>query len=255
MLEVPLGFFQRFSGELAGRRQCGQLRIGGDQFGGEADQQLVRKGRPAIKDKAEPVIGQDTDGQAPVTGGLGVPDRFRGEAVRGQPVRGGGVQHRKLIRLGRLQLQLQQVGEQPVVAEPGPGRVQRDHERARLLQLLQNPSSAGATAQQVGELAVDPLENRCTQQQPANLPRLALQHLGQQILGHRPLTAREPGHKPFWVRVPRQRQRRQPQPGRPALGALMQSRERRRGQFHPGRFQQRLCFLEREAEISGPDLG
>lgn len=44
-----------------------------------------------------------------------------------------------LIRLRAAQLQSQQVREQLVVAEPRPARVERDHERAGLLQILQDP--------------------------------------------------------------------------------------------------------------------
>jgi hypothetical protein len=70
--------------------------------------------------------------------------------VFGEPPGGGGVQRGNLGRDGTPQLQLQQVGEHVVVAEPGPLRIQGDHERVRLLQVLQDPLPAGAPGQQVG---------------------------------------------------------------------------------------------------------
>ena len=55
--------------------------------------------------------------------------------------------------------------------------------------------------------------------------------------------------------MPGQRQRRQPQPGRPALGPLIQQPERRIGQRYPGRFEQRPRLLEGEAQVGRADLG
>ena len=52
------------------------------------------------------------------------------------------MQRRQFGRRAAPQLKLQQIGEQLVVAEPGAPRVQRDDERACLLQLLQDPLTA-----------------------------------------------------------------------------------------------------------------
>ena len=158
---------------------------------------------------------------------------------------------RAVRRRGAPQLQLQQVSEQPVVAEPGPPRIQRGHERAGLLQLLQHPLPARAPGQQVGQLAVDPVQHRGPQQQPPDRLALPLQHLGQQVLRHRALAAGELGREPVRIRVPGQRQRGQPQPRRPALGPLMQQPQRRVGQLYPGRLEQRPLLLPGEAQV-GP---
>jgi hypothetical protein len=99
------------------------------------------------------------------------------------------VQPGHFVRGGIKQLELQQVSEQGMVAEPGPLPVERDHERVRLLQLPQDPPRSGATGQQVRELAVDALQHRCSHQQPLDLLWLAFQNLGQQVLGHRSLAA------------------------------------------------------------------
>jgi hypothetical protein len=74
-----------------------------------------------------------------------------------------------------------------VVADPRSPHIQRDHERADPLQVLQNPLAAGVSGQQVGEFAVDPFTHRGAQQQPPHLLALPLQHLGQQVRGHRAL--------------------------------------------------------------------
>jgi hypothetical protein len=91
------------------------------------------------------------------------------------------------------QLQLQQAGEQVVVAEPRPRRVHRYHERVRGFQVLQHPLPAAIAGQQPGELAVDSLQDGGAQQQPPHRLALPVQHLGQQVLGHRPFGAGELG--------------------------------------------------------------
>ena len=60
------------------------------------------------------------------------------------------MQRGHLARLGMPQLQLEQVGEQLMVAEPGPVSVQRNHERPGLLQVLQDPLPARTPSKQVG---------------------------------------------------------------------------------------------------------
>src|SRR5208283_2032047 len=50
--------------------------------------------------------------------------------------------------------------EQAMVAEPRAARVQRDNEHVVFLELLQDPHRAGGAREQVGERAVDALEDR-----------------------------------------------------------------------------------------------
>ncbi len=65
-------------------------------------------------------------------------------------------------RRGPAQLELQQIGEQVVVAEPRPPDVERGDERVRVLEALQDRLRARAAGQRVGERAADPLEDgRC----------------------------------------------------------------------------------------------
>jgi hypothetical protein len=173
--------------------------------------------------------------------------------VPGEPPGGGPVQPGDLLRFGPAQLQLQQVSEQVVVAEPRPPGVQRDHERVRGLQVRQHSLPAAIAGQQVGQLAVDPVHDRGAQQQPPHRLALTFQHLGQQILRHRPLGPGKLGRQPPRIGVPGQRQRGQPQPRRPALGPLHQRRHL--GQVHPGRLEQFLGLGHGEPQIRLADLG
>ena len=146
--QVPLRLLQRPLRQLIGRGQRRQLGIGRAGLGGEPGQQLVDGGGLPVQVQAGPVIGEQPGGQPPVPRRLGVPDRLHREPVPGEPPGGGPVQPGDLTRRGAPQLQLQQAGEQLVVAEPGPRRVQRHHERVRLLQVLQDPLPALTPGQQ-----------------------------------------------------------------------------------------------------------
>ena len=97
---------------------------------------------PPSQAQADPAVRQQAGGQRPVLRGLGLPDRLDGVPVFGVPSGGGFVQCGEPGWLGPSQLQLQEVGEELVVAKPGPPRVQRDDERACLLELLQDPLPA-----------------------------------------------------------------------------------------------------------------
>ncbi len=119
--------------QLVGGYQRGQLRIGGDHAGRESGQQLVRRGALPVQDKALHMVRQQPGGQAPVLRRLGVPDRLHREPMVREPAGGRAVQRKELTRRAAPQLQLQQVGEQLVVAEPEPPHIHRDHERAGLL--------------------------------------------------------------------------------------------------------------------------
>ena len=153
--QVTLGVVERSLVQLAGGQQRRQLGVGGQHANGEPGQQLVRGGRLAIEYEAEPVIKQQAGRQVPVLRGLGMADRVDRETVLREPAGGRAVQPGQLFLLrGIKQLKLQQVGEQGMVTEPGPLRVQCDHERVRLFQLAQDPPAAGATGEQVRELAV-----------------------------------------------------------------------------------------------------
>ena len=127
------GGLQRPVCQLILRCRRRQFGISRDGLGGEPGEQLVFSGRLPVQVQAARVSDEQPGGYRPVPGGLGVPDRFHRVPVCGQPVGGGLVQRGDFSRRGPPQLQLQQVGEHLVVAEPRPGRVQRHHERVGFL--------------------------------------------------------------------------------------------------------------------------
>ena len=208
-----------------------------------------------VKVEPGPVVGEQAGGEAPVAGGLGVAARLGRVPVPGEPPGAGCVQPGHLARRGAPQLQQQQVGEHLVVAEPGPLGVQRHHERTGLFQVLQDPLPSVVAGQQVSQVPVDPLQDAGAQQQPPDLLGLPVKNLGQQVFRHRPFGAGELRGEPGRVRMPGQRQRRQPQPGRPALGPPMQRRQRRGGKLHPGGRQQLPGIFQGELQVIGADLG
>jgi hypothetical protein len=83
---------------------------------------------------------------------------------------------------------------------------------------------------------------------------LALEHLGQQILGDGPLAARECGDEPLGLGVALQGDCRQTKACGPALGPLLQQRDIRLSQLDAGTLDQLLGFVSAERQIGGPDL-
>jgi hypothetical protein len=79
------------------------------------------------------------------------------------------------------------------------------------------------------------------------------QHLGHQVVGHRPLGPRKLRRQPLRIGVPGQRQHGQPQPRRPPLGPLDQ--RRRVGQVHPGGGEQLGRLGHGEPQIRLAQLG
>ncbi len=224
--DVPLRRPQRSHGQLVSRHDGGEFHIVGSRASRESGQQLVRGEALTMEIETEPAVGDKAGGQGPVARCLGVADRLDGVLVLGVPAGGRGVQRRDLARCGAPEFQLQQVGEQAVVPEPGPRSVHRCHERVRLFQLVQDLLPAAAPGQGIGERAVDPIQHAGPQQEPPHFRVLTRQHLRKQVLRDRPLGARELFRESFRIGVPGQRQRRQPQPGRPAFGPLIKQRQR-----------------------------
>jgi hypothetical protein len=85
------------------------------------------------------MVSQQPGRAGPVARRLGVPDGVDHLAMLSQPLRRPQVQRRDLLGQRPTQLQTQQITEQMVVTEPGPLRVQRHHERVRILQIQQDP--------------------------------------------------------------------------------------------------------------------
>ena len=180
------------------------------------------------------MVGEHAGRLVPVAGRLQVADGVGGLAAGAKPARGELVQFRDVPGHRTAQFQPEQAAEHAVVAEPGTAGVEGHDERVGVLQVQQDPLRARGPGKQVGQLAVDPVQNRGAQQQSLDFRRLPLQHLGHQVLSHRAVAARELGDEPFGVGVPGHGQDGEAQPRRPALGPLMQHRGHVLGQRDSG---------------------
>ena len=115
---------------------------------------------------------------------------------------------------------------------------------------------AGVRGQQgVAQGGAEPVEHAGGQQKASRRGRLAIQHLGHQVVGHQPVPAGEGGHERGRVGPVAQGQPRQLQPRRPALGALDQGRDLRlvQAQAH-ARAQEGGRLLDAEGQVGRPHL-
>ncbi len=173
-------------------------------------QQRGHGGGVAVEGEAERVVGEQPGGGAPVAGGLQVGDGVDGLPVCGVPAGREPVQLGHLGGLGAAQLQGEHVGDEAVVAKPRPAGVEGDHERVGVFQVEQDPFRPGGAGEQVGQLAVDPVEQAGAQQQPLDVGGLAVEHLGHQVLGDGAVAAGEVRDEPRRVGVAGQRECGQP---------------------------------------------
>lgn len=209
----------------------------------------------AVEGEAEGVVREKPGRLGPVTSGLQMADGVGGVTVVGEPPRGDPVELRDLRGDGTAELQPEQAAEHVVVAEPGTSGVEGQDERVGVLELQQDPFRSSCPGEQVGQLAVDPVQQGSTQQQSLYLWWLPVQHFGHQVLGDSAIAAGELGDEPFRVRVPGQGQDGQSQPGRPAFGPLVQRGHRLVGQRDPGGREQLASLVLGEEQLRRADLG
>ncbi len=202
-----------------------------------------------------PVLQHHRGGELPVPGGQRMPRRLGRRAVGREPAGGAAVQLGDA--LGRLVAQLdpQQLGEELVVAVPAVPALHRDHEGARPLQLGQHRLAVVAAGERVRQLAVEPVQDRGAQQHRPDRRRLARQHLAGQVVGDAALVAGEFGDEAAGVGVIAERQRRQPQAGRPPLGVGTQQGHVARPQVQALAAQQLCGLLQGEGQLGDADLG
>ena len=201
------------------------------------------------------MVGEQPGRIGPVARRLGVPDGVDHLALPDEPSGGPPVQRRYFFGQRPAQLQPQQIREQVVVAEPGPLGVERYDERVRVLEVQQDPFRARAAGQQVGQLAVDPVEQGGAQQQILDVGGLAVQHLGEQVLGDRAVAAGELRDEPLRVGVTGQGDRREPQARGPPFGPLVQQRRPGLGQRDTRGVEQLAGLALGKAQVRRADLG
>ena len=183
-----------------------------------------------------------------------VRDRLAAEPGAGQPLRRAGVQLGLQARALEPQARAQQLAEQAVIAVPGALTIERGHEHAVALELLQRERAAARAGEGVGELAGHAVDDARAQQQLAQLRRPAGQHLAHQVVGDRAVVAREVGDERVAVLLAEQREPGEAQAGGPALGALEQARHLVVAQLDAELGEQRRRLLGREREVRRAQL-
>ena len=141
-------------------------------------------------------------------------------AMRGEPHGRPRVQPRPQRGSLEAQARAQQHGEQRVVAEPPLVAVDRRQEDPGAVEVGEHPPAVVALGQRVGELAADLFRDARAQQEAARLGRLQREDLAAQVVGDRVVVAGELGEEGLGVVLALERERREPQPRGPALGAL-----------------------------------
>ena len=149
-------------------------------WAGKARQERAHLVAAPVEGQPELMIGEQARSVLPVAGGLRVVDRVDSIPVTLEPAGGCVVQRGDDRRVEPPQLQPQQIGEQVVVAKRRAPDVDRGHERAGVLELMQDAQRPRAAGERVAERSVDAVEHRGPQEQIADLWGLAVEHLGVQ---------------------------------------------------------------------------
>ncbi len=211
--------------EGGARERRGQLGVAAQPLGRQRVDQRADRVALAAHEQREPVLGDELDGEVPVLRGDGVTQRLRPHPALGVPARRAVVQPRQLGAQLAPRAHPQQLREQAVVAVPLASRVDGQDEPVGAFELGQNVAARTLVGQRVRELAADPVDDRRAQEEGAQLRRLAVEHLGEQIVADDAIVAGELGDEALGVVAALQAQRGQPQPGAPALGPRAQRRD------------------------------
>jgi len=153
-----------------------------------------------------------------------MPQRLRRARAVGVPDRCAPVQPADEVRHLEAQLRAQQLREQRVVAEPSAVGTQRRHERVLALEPSQRLLPVAPPGDRIRELPREHVGDGGLQQEVAQLRRLLCQHLCQQEARDGRVVAGEVIDERLRLIVGAQRQRREPQSGRPALRPAPESR-------------------------------
>ena len=164
------------------------------------------------------MLDEDVGGPAPLARGEGVSERLGRLVLRRRPGRRAAVQVEQFVGGTQPLLGPEQLGEHPVVPVGGRPGAEADHEPGVPLQLGQDLVAVGATGERVDQTAADPLGDGTAPQDVPGLGGETGEHLHRQVVGDAPMVAGELVDEPGRIRVARQCERGEPQPGRPAFG-------------------------------------
>ncbi len=221
----------------------------------EGPHQRLHGLRLPVEGQAERMVGEQPGRLRPVAGRLGVPDGLGHLAPQGEPSGGAPVQRGHFCGQRPAQLQPQEIREQVVVAEPRPLGVQRFDERVRIFEAQQDPFRARPAGQQVCQFPVDPVEQGGAQQQILDVGRLAVQHLGEQVLGDHAVAAGELRDEPLRVGMADQGEHREPQARGPPFRPLVQQRDPGLRQHDARGVEEFAGFVPGKAQVRRADLG
>ena len=168
-----------------------ELGVGVQALGGQRVDERADRGAVAAHEQLEPVLGGDLDREVPVGGVDRVAQRLGRHAALGVPARGALVEPPQLARQLLARAGAQQLREQAVVAVPLAVRVESEHEPIGALERRQHVRAGTLVGERVGEVGADPVDDRRPQQERALPGRLAVEHLGDQVVAHDAVVARE----------------------------------------------------------------
>ena len=200
------------------------------------------------------VRGDQSGRGALVAGGHRVPDGLVGLPVLLVPGGGAAADPGLLTGLAPVQLRLEHLGEQPVVAIPLALVVLGNDEQVERLDLVEPGGGAGRVQHRVAERAADAVQHRGPQQEPDRLRRLAGQHLVEEVVHD---VAAAAGDLPGGLGRLRLRGDRQPgqvDPRRPPLGVRHDLPDLGGGQVDAELAQQVGGLVRPEREVRRPEL-
>ena len=152
----------------------------------------------------------------------------------------------ELVRKPVPQLRAEHLGEQRVVAEPPAARVERVDEALGSLQLAERVLPRRGPGERLGQLAVQPVDDRRTEEEAERLLLVARDHLGQQVVAHGAVIPRKALDEVLRVGMVLERELGKPEPGSPALRALPERLDVVRGQLERREELARLRAGERQ---------
>ena len=232
-----------------------QSRVALDELGGQARQPARHRRELAAVEAHEPVQGDELGGRRQVPGGEAVVDGVLDVAARTVPRGGARVQLARVPRPLDLEHVAQDLAEEVVVAVPAAMVVEGDQRQVRVLEPLEAGRAVLAAGHDVAQRRRQALEDRGLEQEVAGVGRLAVEHLGRQVVDELAVVACERGDERVGLGAAAQREPGELQPRRPALGAVLQLRDLPRREVQPERaVEQRGRLGVAEAQLSHADL-
>ena len=181
------------------------------------------------------------------------PDRVEGHPVLPVPL--GGPPPQVPALPARRGSRLEDVADQPVQVVPASGPVHGLHEQLGRRELGQEAFAVVPPGQDVGEVRADEVHRADLLEEPHELGRLVVEHLGDQVVRDAVVVAREGRDDGRRVRAALQVQRGQAEPRGPALGTLDELLHLAGVELDAEQREQLGGLVGPERELLRPDLG